>query len=59
MLNFIFKLIFIIITIVILIKTIYYGIYEINTLKNKTGGLVIITFSIITVILANIVLFLR
>ncbi len=54
-----FHFAFIIITIFILIKTIFYGVYEINTEKNKTGGIAVILFSIFTTILANIIMFFR
>lgn len=50
---------FIVITIFILIKTIFYGIYEINTEKNKTGGVAVILLSIFTTVLANIIMFFR
>lgn len=50
---------FIIITIFILIKTIFYGVYEIKTEKNKTGGIAVIMLSIFTTILANIIMFFR
>lgn len=56
MLNFMFKILFVIVTAYFLIKTIFYGIYEINTLKNKVGGIAIISISIVSVLLANIVL---
>lgn len=50
---------FIVITIFILVKTIFYGIYEINTEKNKTGGVAVILLSIFTTVLANIIMFFR
>ena len=50
---------FIVITIFILIKTIFYGVYEINTEKNKTGGIAVILLSIFTTVLANIIMFFR
>ena len=38
------------------IESIAYAFYEINTIKNKTGGIVIITFSILVVIFANVMI---
>ena len=57
--EFIYHFIFIFITFFILIRTIFYGLYEIQTLDNKKGGIAVIIFSIIVVLFANIMLFLR
>ncbi len=57
--NLICHFIFIIITIFILLKTFFYGIYEIKTQKNKTGGVCVILFSILVIIFANVIVFLR
>lgn len=57
--NFLFHFIFIIITVFILIKTIFYGIYEINTENNKSGGIAIICFSVLVVVFSNIIVFFR
>lgn len=50
---------FIIVTIFILIRTIFYSLYEINANKNKSGGIAILIFSIFVVIFSNIIMFLR
>lgn len=57
--NFLFHLSIFLITTYYLLKNIYYGIYEFKTLNNKSGGLFIIFFSIIVVLFANIITFLR
>lgn len=57
--NFVYHFIFIVVTIFILIKTISYGLYEIKTQDNKSGGIAVICFSIIVVVFANIISFLR
>ncbi len=57
--NFLYHFIFIAVTIFILIKTIFYGIYEINTENNKSGGIAVICFSILGVVFANIIVFFR
>ena len=54
-----FNFIFTITTIYILIKTIFYGIYEIKNENNKSGGISVIVFSIIVILFSNIILFLR
>lgn len=57
--NFLYHFIFIVVTIFVLIKTIFYGIYEINTEKNKSGGIAIIIFSILVVVFSNLMTFIR
>lgn len=58
MLNYVYHVLIIISTLVILIKTIFYGIYEINTLSNKIGGVSVILFSIFVTVFTNIIVFL-
>ena len=57
--NFLYHFIFIVVSIFILIKTIFYGIYEINSESNKSGGIAIIAFSILVTIFSNIIIFIR
>lgn len=57
--NLLYHIIFVIITLFILIKTIFYGLYEINTQNNKNGGISVILFSIVAVVFTNIISFLR
>lgn len=54
MFNVVYHLLFLIISLYVALKAIGYAIYEINTLKNKSGGIVIITFSIFVVIFSNL-----
>lgn len=54
-----YHLIFILITVFILIKTTFYGLYEINSQNNKSGGICVIVFSVLVVTFANILMFLR
>ena len=56
--NFIYDLLFVLISLYVLIKTIYYGIYEIKQNNNKTGGIVVISFSTIVFIFFNLVILL-
>lgn len=49
----IYHLFFLIVSLFILAKAIGYGLYEINTFKNKYGGIVVIIFSIFVVIFSN------
>ena len=50
----IYQILFLFITLYILLRAIGYAIYEIQTLKNKAGGITVIVISNIVVILANI-----
>lgn len=52
--NFLFYIVFIITTVFILVKTIFYGLYEINTENNKSGGIAVICFSILVVVFTNV-----
>lgn len=55
----IYFIVFLIITIYILLKTIGYAIYEIKELNNKIGGIVVISFSTLVVIFVNIMMLIR
>ena len=59
MINLIYRFLFFIISIYFLIKVIYYAVYEINKEKNKNGGITLIVFSSIVVILSNIVVLIK
>lgn len=54
--NLIYNLIFLLISLYCLLRVIGYAIYEIKEMKNKVGGIVVIVFSVIVVIFANVVL---
>ena len=56
---FIYDLLFIIASILILFKAIGYGIYEIKEMKNKPGGISIISLSILITIFFNFVIFIK
>lgn len=55
----IYFIVFLIITLYILLKTIGYAIYEIKEQNNKIGGIVIISFSTLVVIFVNIMMLIR
>lgn len=55
----IYKLFFLLLTIWILLKAIGFAIYEIKVLDNKTGGVVVICFSVLVIIFANIMMWIR
>ena len=55
----IYFIVFLITTIYILLKAIWYGIYEIKEFNNKVGGIVIISFSTAVVIFANVMMLIR
>ena len=55
----IYDIIFLLISLYILLKTIGYGLYEIKEKMNKSGGITVIAFSIIVVIFANTIMFMN
>lgn len=57
--NLLYHFTFVVISIFILVKTIFYGLYEINTENNKSGGISVIVFSVLVVVFTNVVVFLR
>lgn len=57
--DFLYYLIFALITIYILLKTIGYAIYEIKENKNKTGGIIVVAFSTLVVIFANVMMWIK
>lgn len=59
MITFFYHFLFLIFTIFILIKNVYYAIYEVKSQNNKVGGISFICFSILVIIFANIVVFLK
>ena len=59
MTNIIYDLTFLLISIFILLKAIGYAIYEIKELNNKVGGITIISFSILVIIFANIMMWIH
>ena len=59
MFRIIFNIIFFIISIIILVKSIFYAIYEINNENNKSGGICVIIFSSLVVLFANIMVLTR
>lgn len=59
MFNLIYDIIFAIASIYILIKAIAYGLYEINTENNKSGGIGVITFSVLVTIFVNIIIWIK
>ena len=55
----VYNIIFLILTLYILLKTIGYAIYEMKECDNKVGGIVIISLSTAVVIFANIMMLIR
>ncbi len=55
----IYNIIFLVISIYVLLRTISYGIYEIKEKENKCGGTTVIVFSVLVIIYSNIMMFLR
>lgn len=56
MINAIYNIFFFLISIYILLKAIGYSIYEISENKNKSGGIIVIAFSMLVTIFSNIMM---
>lgn len=54
--NIVYHVLFLMISLYILLKAIGYALYEINTINNKAGGIVVITFSVLVVIFSNVMI---
>lgn len=52
------KILVLILSILIFIKTLSYGIYEIKE-NNKSGGIAVIAFSIVSLIFPNVMIYIR
>lgn len=53
------RIVIIILSIYTILKTISYGIYEIKTNENKSGGIAVIAVSILSAILCDVIVYLR
>lgn len=49
----------IILSVIIFIKTISYGVYELKENNNKIGGITVITIATLSLLLPNLVVYIR
>ena len=59
MVNIFYHFLFLIFSIFVLLKSIFYALYEIKTQDNKSGCIAVICFTIIVLIFTNIIVFLK
>lgn len=59
MINYFFNFLFFIFSIFVLLKSVFYALYEIKSQDNKSGGVAVIVFSVVVLVLANVVVFLK
>lgn len=59
MINYFFNFLFFIFSIFVLLKSVFYALYEIKTQDNKSGGVAVIIFSVVVLVIANVVVFLK
>lgn len=59
MINYFFNFLFFIFSIFVLLKSVFYALYEIKSQDNKSGGVAIIVFTVIVLVIANVVVFLK
>ena len=55
MLNLFYHIVYLLLCIYVLIKSISYGIYEIKEEKNKFGGIMVISVTLFDIIFSNII----
>jgi hypothetical protein len=53
------KLLILVLSIIVLIRTISYGLYEVKENNNKPAGIIVIAISIISTIAPNVMMFIR
>ena len=59
MINYFFNFLFFIFSIFVLLKSVFYALYEIKSQHNKSGGVAVIGFTIVVLVFSNIVVFLK
>ena len=59
MVNIFYRFLFLIFSIFVLLKSVFYALYEIKSQDNKPGGIAVICFTIVVLIFTNIVVFLK
>lgn len=59
MVNIFYRFLFLIFSIFVLLKSVFYVLYEIKSQDNKSGGIAVICFTIVVLIFTNIVVFLK
>lgn len=59
MINIFYHFLFFIFSVFVLLKSVFYALYEIKTQDNKSGGVAVIVFSVIVLVFANVVVFLK
>lgn len=59
MINIFYHFLFLVFSVFVLLKAVFYALYEIKTQNNKTGGIAVICFTIVVLVFSNIVVFLK
>jgi hypothetical protein len=57
--NIFYHFLFLVFSVFVLLKAVFYALYEIKTQNNKTGGIAVICFTIVVLVFSNIVVFLK
>lgn len=53
------RIVIIVLSIYMVLKTVSYGIYEIKNNENKSGGIAVICVSLLSAILCDVIVYLR
>lgn len=59
MVNIFYHFLFFVFSVFVLLKSVFYALYEIKSQDNKSGGIAVICFTIVVLIFTNIVVFLK
>ena len=59
MIDLVFHVLFVIASLYVFLKAVFYAVYEIKTQDNKAGGIGVIVFSVIVIVFANIIVLIR
>ena len=59
MINYFFNFLFFIFSLFVLLKSVFYALYEIKTQDNKSGGVAVIVFTVIVLAFSNVIVFLK
>lgn len=59
MIDLVFHVLFVIASLYVFLKAVFYAVYEIKTQNNNVGGIGVIVFSVIVIVFANIIVLVR
>ncbi len=55
MVDIFYRVLFLLFSIFVLLKSVFYALYEIKSQNNKSGGIAVIVFSVLVLVFANVI----